>query len=224
MLPEPRREVFMAPYRDKSVSISLFSITLGLARPPVDLGVTSYSTILTPDWVTELRDFKHCAALLADAPTDRLPVLGVCDHHQIDSGLRTDGALFTLNIVGVDRLSNWEHVDDDAYQQHRDAWLDAVIARLDTEWPALAAAVRERHMATAKTMHEILNTPGGAVYGFAPNAPDGMPRGGPLGSPTTSIDRLWLASAYSGVGGRTTLGSDGPTLTSSSALRSSPLI
>jgi all-trans-retinol 13,14-reductase len=75
-----------------------------------------------------------------------------------------------------------------------------VITRLDAEWPGIAEAVVERDMATARTMHGFLGTPGGAIGGFAPTAPGGMPRGLPL-TPGTSIEGLWLASAYSGMGG-----------------------
>ena len=53
-------------------------------------------------------------------------------------------------------------------------------------------------MATAETMSRYLNTPGGAVYGFAPE--------GTLGQtirpdPRTTIGGLWLASAYTFGGG-----------------------
>jgi len=52
----------------------------------------------------------------------------------------------------------------------------------------------------AQTMHGFLGTPDGAVCGFAPNTPGGMP---PWRTPDpgTSIDGLWLASAYAGMGG-----------------------
>lgn len=200
MLPQAQREDFMAPYRDKPVSISLFSINLGLDRPAADLGVASYSTVLIPDWFTGLRDLKHCADLLAEPPTSQLPILGVCDRDQIDSGLHQQNDLYTLNVSGGDRLSNWDQLDDNTYQRRREAWLDAVIARLDAEWPGIAEAVVERDMATARTIHGFLGTPDGAIGGFAPNTPAGIPLGLPL-APGTSIDGLWLASAYAGMGG-----------------------
>jgi phytoene dehydrogenase-like protein len=55
-------------------------------------------------------------------------------------------------------------------------------------------------MATADTMQRYLNTPGGAVYGFAPVDTLGQTirRG-----PRTAIDGLWLASAYAVSGGFT---------------------
>jgi len=49
-------------------------------------------------------------------------------------------------------------------------------------------------MSTALTMHRELNTPEGAVYGFAAPVP---PRGIPtFPSARTAVPGLWLASAY----------------------------
>ena len=202
MLPETERDSFMAPYRDKPVSISLFSMTLGLNRRPAELGVTAYSTELIPNWLERLSDLKRCGTLLDDMPGDRLPLLGVVDYSHIDSGLN-DGELFAVNVVGVDRLANWEGLSDDGYQSRKNAWLDAVIRRLDEEWPGFANAVVQREFATARTMHEYLNTPGGALYGFAPNVPNSMLLSGPPRTPKTSIPGLWLASSFAGVGGFT---------------------
>jgi phytoene dehydrogenase-like protein len=203
MLPEEARRPFMAPYVDKPLSISLFSIALGLERPPAEFGVSSYSTVLVPEWMTELRGVKRCADLLSTDPGERLPAMIVCDHNHIDSGIHTDGELYTLDVAGVDRLANWEHLDETAYRRRSHAWLEAIVAGLDAEWPGLAGAVVEQHIATARTMHEYLNTPEGAVYGWDYRVPEGIPRGKPLGSPETTVDGLWLASSYSGMGGFT---------------------
>ena len=55
-------------------------------------------------------------------------------------------------------------------------------------------------MATARTMQHDLNTPEGAVYGFAPDRAlsDVIKQG-----PRTAIKGLWLASAYPASGGFT---------------------
>jgi all-trans-retinol 13,14-reductase len=68
-------------------------------------------------------------------------------------------------------------------------------------------------MATARTMHEYLNTPGGAVYGFSLRAPEHLPKAPPQ-TFATSVKGLFLASAYSGSGGFTrAMGAgDGPAL------------
>ena len=200
MLPTKERERFMTPYRGKPLSISLFSISLGLKLRPSEIGVSAYSTAIIPEWMKRLTDFSQCAGLLADMPRDRLPAFMLVDYSHIDSGL-VDGALFPMNVVGVDRLSNWQGVSDAEYQARKTAWIDAVIARLDKEWPGFGAAVVQKNIATARTMRDYLNTPEGAIYGFAPNVPDRMPLSGPPRTPKTPIEGLWLASSYAGFGG-----------------------
>lgn len=160
MLPEDDRQAFMKPYKDRPLSISLFSATLGLNRLPAEFGVSSYSTMLIPAWMERFSDYKHSAELMAEFPADRMPAMCVVDYSQIDSGL-TAGDVFPLNVVCSDRLKNWEGLSDDAYKQKKDAWTNAIVRSLDEEWPGIAAAVVDRVVATARTMHEYLNTPGG---------------------------------------------------------------
>ena len=79
-------------------------------------------------------------------------------------------------------------------------WMERLIADLDREFPGLAKSVVHREMATAETMAHYLNTPDGAVYGFAPER-EGI---NPLGmTARTTIKGLWLASAYAFSGGFT---------------------
>jgi len=200
MLPAQERDTFMAPYRDKPLSISLFSINFGLNRRPSELGLSSYSTAVVPKWMEKLCDFKHNAELLADMPTGRLPVLMVVDYSSIDSGI-VDGDMFPVSVVGVDRLANWAELSDAAYQTRKRAWLAAIVERLDKEWPGFRDATIERNFATARTMRDHLDTPDGAVYGFAPNVPDHLLLSGSPSTPKTSINGLWLASAFGGFGG-----------------------
>ncbi len=199
LLPAEQRDVFMTPFKERPISISLLSLTLGLSRPPSDLGLTSYSTQLIPTWMKRFNDYKQSAGLFRTLPEDRMPAMGVVDYNRIDSGLR-GGPLFPLSVVCADRLENWDGLSDDDYQKKKDAWTDAIIDRLNSEWPGLADAVSEKTLATARTMRHYLNTPGGAVYGFAPRPPEQMPKGVPM-TVETPIDRLYLASSYAGFGG-----------------------
>jgi all-trans-retinol 13,14-reductase len=200
MLPAAERDSFMAPYRGKPLSTSLYSINLGLNKRPSELGLSAYSTMIIPEWMERLSDFKHCAGLFADMPSGRLPVLGVCDYSHIDSGL-TDSEIFPVSIAGADRLTNWDGLSDADYHAKKNAWLDAVVERLDEEWPGFADAVVQREFATARTMRDYLDTPGGAIYGFAPNVPERSLFSGPPRTPKTSIRGMWLASSYAGMGG-----------------------
>jgi phytoene dehydrogenase-like protein len=201
MLPKAHAAAFMERFEGREVSISLLSATLGLDRPPAAFGVASYSTMLVPDWMEKFTDFKQGTSVFSADPTGRLPVMCVVDYGQINSGLSEDG-LHSMNIVCADRLANWEGLSDAAYRARRQAWLSAFIARLDAEWPGLAGAVQASTIATAREMHDHLNTPEGATYGFAMTPPKKFPRQPPR-SIGTSVGGLWISSAYTGFGGFT---------------------
>jgi all-trans-retinol 13,14-reductase len=199
-LPNDVRSAFAAHYEGRRQSISLFSIALGLDRPAHEFGVTSYSTVLIPDWVNSLADYARSAEIMAEEPGTRMPPIGVVDYSAIDSGLNPDGP-HLVAVAGVDRTANWDGLDEAAYQAKRDQWLDAIVAEIDRTFPGFAGAVIQREMATATTMHRYLNTPGGAVYVFAPEPPSGLPTLGSEKGVATTVPGLWLASSYGATGG-----------------------
>jgi all-trans-retinol 13,14-reductase len=75
--------------------------------------------------------------------------------------------------------------------------MDRVLADLDRQFPGIAGAVVHREMSTSETFEHYLNTPGGSLYGFAPQSRGFMPL------TVTAINRLYLASAFTGGGGFT---------------------
>ena len=97
-------------------------------------------------------------------------------------------------------MENWVGLDPDAKRARKERWMDRIIADLDRQFPGIAAAIVHREMATAQTMQHYLNTPDGAVYGFAPEGTlwEALKQG-----PRTAIAGLWLASAYTSSGGFT---------------------
>ena len=200
-LPAEARPAFAARYQGRRPSTSLFSIALGLSRPPGELGFTHYSTVLIPEWIDALSDYARCAELLADPPGTRMPVLGLVDYGAVDSGLNPDGP-HLVSVVGVDRVGNWDGLDNEAYRAKRDGWLGAIVTGIDRSFPGFAEAVVQQEMATASTMRRYLNTPDGAIYGFAPEPPEGLPAIRERALATT-IPGLWLASSYGGSGGFT---------------------
>ena len=201
-LPPQARSAFVAHYEDRRPSISLFNIALGLDRPPQDLGLTHYVTMLIPDWVNALGDYASSAEILANPPGTGMPVVGIVNYDIIDSGLNPGGP-YLVSITGVDRTANWDGLDEHAYHAKRDGWLDAIVAGIDRSFPGFAGRVVQREMATAATMHHYLNTPGGAVYGFAPDPPPGRPDAGSEKAVATTVPGLWLTSSYGGFGGFT---------------------
>lgn len=194
MLPEAPRAAFRHAYADRPTSISLWTVSVGLSAPARTFGVRHYSTFLLPDWMTALADYRHAASVMANPPGSRLPPFVLADYGQIDSGLG-NGPPYLCTLVGVDRLDNWTGLSADEARARRAAWMDLLIARVDQAFPGFAAGVTQREMATAETMRLFLNTPGGAVYGFAPLALRGSAR--------TPVPRLYLASAWAMGGGYT---------------------
>ena len=75
MLPEGQRQAFLAPYRRRLLSISLWTISIGLHCPPREVGVKCYSTIIFPTWMKTLAGFREAAAIMAEDCSARLPPL-----------------------------------------------------------------------------------------------------------------------------------------------------
>ncbi len=205
LLPDEQAATLRNHYATYAASISLFSLTLGLSRPPREIGVSSYSTQLLPSWMTRLSDYRHGTALLGGEPGERMPPLSIVDYAAIDSGVPAPP--FVLSVVGPDRLSNWDAEDIEAYRARRTRWQDAIIAYLDHHYPGLGAAVTSASFNTALSVRQYLGAPEGAVYGFAPTAPgtrhattgeDALSR-----SPRTPVAGLYLSSAYANFGGYT---------------------
>jgi all-trans-retinol 13,14-reductase len=68
-------------------------------------------------------------------------------------------------------LSNWAGLTPQQEKDRRERWLDAFQAALDRDYPGFGGAVTERLFLNARSMRNFLNTPDGAVYGFAPTPP-----------------------------------------------------
>jgi phytoene dehydrogenase-like protein len=192
MLPESRREAFLAPYAHRRPSISLWTLSLGLSRPPAELGVRSYSTFMLPSWLRKLDGLREAGAILGDEAGARLPPYVFVDYNRIDSGLNERGP-YLGSLCGIDRVENWAGLSAEAKQTRKASWTERLIADLDREFPGIAAAVVHRELATAETMAHYLNTPDGGVYGFAPEREGANPL---LMTAQTTVKGLWLASAY----------------------------
>jgi phytoene dehydrogenase-like protein len=193
LLPPGARQRLVDTFSHRPLSTSLFVVSLGMQRRPSDFGVRTYSTFLYPDWLTSLRQIPDCVPLMGAAPSGRVPMIALVDYSVVNTGLNT-APPYLCSFTGLDRLENWSSLSPEQYRTRREQWMDALIAAVDREFKGFAGAVLQREMSTALTMHRELNTPGGAVYGFAPAVPaHGVPR---FPSPRTPVDGLWLASAY----------------------------
>ena len=202
LLSRPQRGALERAYSGRAVSTSLFTAHFGVSTPPAKFGLDRYGTIVLPEWTELLRDVAESARLLGADPGSRLPSYGIANYGAIDSGLAHGGPTL-VSIVGLDRLSNWAGLTSQEEKDRRERWLDAFQSALDRNYPGFAGAVTERMFLNARSMRNFLNTPDGAVYGFAPMPPQrgiwaGYPR-----SPRTPIPGLYLASSFGGSGGFT---------------------
>jgi phytoene dehydrogenase-like protein len=200
LMPQAAAKKLTEDYAQRASSISLFALTLGLAKPPREFGISAYSTQLLPPEMTHLADYAKGAVLMADEPGQQMPPMSIVDYAAIDSGVPAPP--FVLSVLGPDRLSNWDSSDMDAYREKRGRWQAAIVGYLDTFYPGLAGSVVASSFNTALSVQQYLNAPDGAVYGFAPTPRRALWQT-PHGSPRTSIPGLYLASAYAGFGGYT---------------------
>lgn len=197
LLPETEGTKLKDSLAARTPSISLFALTLGVSKPPQDFGLSAYSTQLLPDWMTHLSDYAKGAPLFADEPGERMPPMSIVNYSAIDSGVPS--APWILSIVGPDRLSNWSGVPREVYTAKRARWQEAITSYLDGIYPGLKNAIALSSFNTASSMVSYLNASNGSAYGFAPTSPNGDQSAEQ--SPRTSIDGLYLASAYTGFGG-----------------------
>ncbi|WP_159727883.1 NAD(P)/FAD-dependent oxidoreductase [Methylosinus sp. Ce-a6] len=196
LLPAPARSAFEAAFAARALSTSLFCAHYGLSAPPTAVGFEDYSSILLPDGMTSF-DQYDAAGLLGRAPEGDLPPLGVANFGAIDSGLWETPPVL-LSVLGLDRVGNWEGVERDAARARRELWLDALLARLERDYPGVSALVQERTLLTANSMRGYLNTPAGAVYGFAATPPTTPIEAGFPRTPKTPLPGLYLSSAFGG--------------------------
>ena len=196
MLPEPKRASFMARYRHRRLSISLWSIAIGLDRHSREFGVRHYSTSILPSWLDSLAGLREATGLLGETSPARLPPYGFVAYDQIDSGLNASGP-YLCAMVGLDRIENWAGLSTADRRARKARWMDLIISDLDRQFPGLAGAIVHREMSTSETFRHYLNTPGGSLYGFAPQSRGFMPL------VHTAIKGLYLASAFTGGGGFT---------------------
>jgi phytoene dehydrogenase-like protein len=197
LLPGAQGSALSASYAERTSSVSLFALTLGLSRKPEETGLAAYSTQLLPEWMTSLADYAKGTALFAAEPGDRMPPMSIVNYAAIDSGVPTQP--FIVSVVGTDRLSNWSGVERPVYTAKRARWQEAIVAHLDRIYPGLKDAIVASSFNTASSMVSYLNAPDGAAYGFAPHPPVGA--GNATRSPHTVVDGLYLASSYAGFGG-----------------------
>lgn len=194
LLPEPAGRRVADHYASRPLSLSLWTIALGFDRRPAEFGVSSYSTWIYPEWLRSLGELRRSSDLLAAMPGERAPHLIFVDYSFIDSGL--PGPPYACSINGLDSISVWEGLTPEEDRERRRRWTERIVEVLDREFPGIAGSLVHAEMTTARSVARYLGTPGGSIYGFAAEPPRTH-----FFRPRTPIDGLYLASAWTGLGG-----------------------
>lgn len=197
LMPDAEAEQLTSNYASHTPSLSLFALSLGLAQPAQEFGLSNYVTQVLPDWMTTLGSYAQGKTVMAGEPGGRMPPLAIANYAAIESGVPSPP--YVLSVVGPDLVANWDGLDQDGYRAKRGRWQQAIIAHLDAQFPGLAGAVTAASFNTALSVQQYLGVPDGAVYGFAPTPP--QEGGTTYRSPRTALPGLYLASAWSGIGG-----------------------
>ena len=127
MLPDSKRAPFMARYKDRRLSLSLWTIALGLSRQSRDFGVKRYSTAVLPAWLTAISRYREAAAILGEDPATRITPYGFVAYDQIESGLN-ENSPFLASLVGLDRIENWAGLSREAKRGRKERWMDRIVA------------------------------------------------------------------------------------------------
>jgi phytoene dehydrogenase-like protein len=197
MLPDAERAKIDEVYAARALSTSLFTTHFGLNVHPSTIGLDRYGLMVMPESSTSMRQYGEGARLMAHDPADRLPSYGLVNYGAIDSGLAGDGPIL-VSATGLDRLDNWAALTPQEEKDRRERWLDAFQAALDRDYPGFSAAVVERMFLNARSMANFMNTPGGAIYGFAPLPFERRVWGVERYSARTPLPSVYLASSFTG--------------------------
>jgi len=197
MMEAPARAKMEEAFGVRRLSTSLFSANFGLRAKPSTVGLLDYSTIVMPASMHRFDQYGEGATAMSDMPKGELPLHTIANFTAVDSGLWDEPPIL-LSVLGLDRLDNWKGLSKDSAIERRERWLDAIEASLERDFPGFSSLVTSRMLLNAFSMSSYLNTPEGAVYGFAALPAEepilsGFPR-----TPLTPIQGLYLASAFGG--------------------------
>ena len=202
MMPPAEKTAIGRAYLGQALSTSLFSAHFGLSVSPAKLGLDRFDLVVLPDWATSLNEISKGARLFrpiraAGCRNTASPITARSTPRSPETGRRLSRSSATIaSTIGRRSRLRKRKTGASAGSTHSRAPSIATT-------PDFSAAVVERLFLNARSMHNFLNTPGGAVYGFAPLPFErgiwaGVPR-----SPRTPLPGVYLASSFAESGGFT---------------------
>jgi prolycopene isomerase len=172
------------------VSASTVNVYAAVGKSARELGVRAHETFLSGDLNQDAAWDRVAAAALP------LNLVAAC-YNLVEPGASPDDS----SVWMLTTLSNgapWLALDKGAYDSHKKAVADAMIAMVDRRYPGFAANLRRTEVSTPYTNIRYTGNTGGAIYGFS-NRPwsHSVLRPGN----DTPIKGLYLAGAWTRPGG-----------------------
>ncbi|PCI52754.1 MAG: phytoene dehydrogenase [Alphaproteobacteria bacterium] len=184
-----RVELVREDFKSRRLGVSAFVIYLGLDCTPEQLGVTAATNfiVLTPD---DEAVFRRAETL--DEPLG----CGFTCYNVDDPSFAPEGKSIA-SLICIQYGDVWKNVAPDDYVNTKYAFAEKLLDLAETVFPNIRSYIEEVEIATPLTMMRYLNTPGGAIYGFDQNRLDSSL----FRERYKEIDGLYLAGAWSGMGG-----------------------
>lgn len=175
--------------KSRRLGTSAFVLYLGLDCNPEDIGITAASNFIIDDRDEETA-FKNMQSMTPPCHT-----MLTCYNFE-DPSFAPPGKT-SLSLLCLQYGQPWEAIPPEQYAPTKYAFAESLLDHADRVFPNIRAHIEEVEVGTPLTMMRYLNTPGGAIYGFAQNTQDGMLFRDRL----DAIKGLFMAGCWNGMGG-----------------------
>lgn len=177
-------------FKSRRMGTSGFVLYLGLDCTPEDLGLKVATNFIANTIDDEA---QHAEALTLDGTPKGC--LFTC-YSVGDKSLAPEGKS-VVALMCLQYGSAWDNVKPEDYAATKFAYAEKLIDLAETVIPNVRDHIEEIEVATPMTMMRYLNTPGGAIYGFA----QGIAEHGAVRDRVKPVHGLNLAGSWSGMGG-----------------------
>ncbi len=194
LVPTLQNTEFQKEVNSFKIACSLLSLYLAFSKPPASLGNKAYSTFISSEDLTHLRDF-HPQERTNDFTKKGFAFV---DYDIIDSQINEEG-IYTGVICTIDYLDHWIQLTETEYTDKKEKVTQILIDRLNSIIPGIKDTIIYSELATPKTIVQYTLNPEGTVYGFAQTPNQVGPSKYPIRKPP--INNLYCASVWTGSGG-----------------------
>ena len=154
---------FIEDINSKRLGVSAVTVYLGLDCEASELGISAPLSFLYG------RD--TCIDDMYGNPHEDAKVCCLTCYSAIDPGFSPPGTS-QIAIIVLQEAEPWLSIPPNEYNDTKYRYADSVLRLVEKFFPGLRGHIEEVDVATPITLMRYLGTPGGSIYGFAPQAKD----------------------------------------------------